>query len=154
MSMKNFSLILLLFLICGCTTVPAYEADVRTNFEAIPMVDKVTLEHAVPAAKPVPQFTEEEAILNVAETRKLLSLVKQNREVVAERNSLVDLSNRVIDDRNTLLLNAQAEEHRANVLSTELEAERDVRASEQRKASVERSLSAGAVTALLILLVL
>lgn len=153
MSTKSFSLLFALLLV-GCTSVPEYKADVRQNFSAIQDVKPVSLEASVPAPKPEPVFEEQRAILDVQQMRALYTLVKQNKEQVAERNQLLALSNKLVFDRNMLLRDAQQEEKRANELSVALEEERDTRASEQRAHSVERTVGVSLLSVLLVLLVI
>lgn len=115
-------LLWLFLLLGGCSTevVTHIPQDQIADIKALPQVEARILE--------VPDKPQVKLVGNKVEIDKqgmvdLVNLYKGAKTVTAERNQLVLGLNRVIDERNQLLVAAKLEEVRANGLGKQLDTE-------------------------------
>lgn len=138
-------ILLLAFVLVGCSGLDRIPEQPKTSIQSIPRVESLTWEKAVVPAKP-------EITVKVVEDRKvavldnkgmadLIRLYSSAKERTGEVNSLIDVLNRTIDERNKLLDLAKAEELRSNGLAKDLSAEREARINEQKAADLQITIT-------------
>lgn len=141
---------LMLLTLCGCvsqtqTPVPAQQVA------KIPKVEHVVIQPVVDVVKPQVSVAKVDgksaAVLDKQGMKDLISLYQTSKQLQEERVKLVTVTNKVIDERNDLLLLAQQEEAKGNDLRQKLA---DVK-SEQDKDRLYNAIELNATRLLLLL---
>jgi len=137
--------ILVVFLLCGCSNLSSIQEKETTSIQQIPRVEKLTWDKVTVPDKPaitVKKIDDKKyAVLDNKGMTDLIKLYSNAQNRTAEVNSLVDVLNKTIEERNKLLDLAKAEELRSNGLSKDLSAEREARISDQKSADLQLTIT-------------
>lgn len=138
-------ILLVAFVLVGCSGLKEIPNQSKASIQQIPRIESLTWEKVVVPAKPEIALKEigekKVAVLDNKGMADLIKLYSSAKDRTAEVNSLVDVLNRTIDERNKLLDLAKAEELRSNGLAKDLSAEREARISEQRAADLQLTIT-------------
>ena len=111
-----FACLFFLFVTAGCSV---HRPDIQTNIQELKQVQPVNMEEKKQSAKPAPVWSDSYVTLDLAETRKLFTLVQDQKQGAADFNWLLSHDKKLVKERNDLLVIAQDEERRANRLAVE-----------------------------------
>ena len=141
---------LILLLLCGCVSQAPVQTPVQ-QVAQIPKIEHVQLQPNVDVVKPKIYVAKVDgksaAVLDKQGMKDLISLYQTSKQLQEERVKLVTVTNKVIDERNDLLLLAQQEEAKGNDLRQKLA---DVK-SEQDKDRLYNAIELNATRLLLLL---
>ena len=139
---------LLAMLLVGCASQYTYTD--QTTINSIQPLPSVTMELRDTPTKPQVKVVEDHVELNKQGMVDLVNLYRDAKVSTNERNQLVLTLNKVIDERNSLLITAQQEEKRANSLGQQLKTESDKHASDTFWNNVELNLTRAVAIAIAI----
>ena len=137
-----------------CTSTPDVPAQKYTQIQQIPKLDKLAVPEVVQPVKPKVTVAKVDgqsvAVLDKQGMRDLISLYSDAKANAESKAQLVTVANKVIDERNDLLVLAKQEEIRGNELRQQLADSK----SEQDKDRLYNAIELNATRLLLILSVL
>lgn len=137
--------LLLILLLTGCSSLSSIPEQNKNSIQDIPKVEKLTWERVEVPAKPAIQVQTIEdkryATLDKQGMTDLIKLYSGAKDRTEEVNSLVQVLNKNIEERNRLLELAKAEELRSNALAKDLSNEREERIREQRSNSLQLTIT-------------
>jgi hypothetical protein len=136
--------ILLSILLVGCSSQIPVHQD-QNSIAAIAPLPSVTTNIADTPTKPQVQIVGNHVELNKQGMVDLVNLYKDAKTNTNERNQLVLTVNKVIDERNQLLVVAKQEELRANSLGQQLDSEIKSHRDDNFWNSVELNITRAAV---------
>lgn len=138
-------ILLLAFVLVGCNSLPEIPDSSKTSIQSIPRVESLTWEKVEVPAKPEVTVKvvgdKKVAVLDNKGMADLITLYRSSKKRTDEVNTLVDVLNKTIEERNKLLDLAKAEELRSNALAKDLSAEREARINEQKAADLQITIT-------------
>jgi PBP1b-binding outer membrane lipoprotein LpoB len=138
-------ILLLAFVLVGCSGLDRIPEQPKTSIQSIPRVESLTWEKVSVPAKPeiTVKVVEDKkvAVLDNKGMADLITLYRSSQKRTDEVNTLVDVLNKTIEERNKLLDLAKAEELRSNGLAKDLSAEREARINEQKAADLQITIT-------------
>lgn len=138
-------ILLLAFVLAGCSGLDRIPEQPKTSIQSIPRVESLTWEKVAVPAKPeiTVKVVEDKkvAVLDNKGMADLITLYRSSQKRTDEVNTLVDVLNKTIEERNKLLDLAKAEELRSNGLAKDLSAEREARINEQKAADLQITIT-------------
>lgn len=138
-------ILLLAFVLAGCSGLDRIPEQPKTSIQSIPRVESLTWEKVSVPAKPeiTVKVVEDKkvAVLDNKGMADLITLYRSSQKRTDEVNTLVDVLNKTIEERNKLLDLAKAEELRSNGLAKDLSAEREARINEQKAADLQITIT-------------
>jgi len=141
---------LVLLMLCGCVSQTPDPTPVQ-HVSQIPKVEHVNIVQDVEVVKPKVSVAKVEgksaAVLDKQGMKDLISLYQTSKQLQEERIKLVTVTNKVIDERNDLLVLAQQEEAKGNDLRQKLAEAK----SEQDKDRLYNAIELNATRLLLVL---
>lgn len=138
-------ILLLAFVLVGCSGLDRIPEQPKTSIQSIPRVESLTWEKVSVPAKPeiTVKVVEDKkvAVLDNKGMADLITLYRSSQKRTDEVNTLIDVLNKTIEERNKLLDLAKAEELRSNGLAKDLSAEREARINEQKAADLQITIT-------------